>query len=239
MNRLIRQADAVIIPSSDASARWIRVAGLSSDQVSVIPTGIDTTKYCPSSDIDRAEQRRALGLDPDVPMILYAGRIEETKGVAHLVDAFRCMSQRTNLVVCGAGVESAFVNELKRRSRDLGVIWLERRLNVTPLLAAADLVAVPSVVFETQGMVAIEAMSCGTPVVASAVGGLPETLTGFPNHLVAPGDPAALAGVLDQLVGWRQHSPTLGDDSRRWVVDHLASEHTVSLVSTLLSTLTT
>jgi starch synthase len=237
MNRLIRQSDAVITPSSDAAARWMRVAGLSRDQVSVIPTGIDTTQYSPTSDADRAEQRQSLGLDPDLPMILYAGRVDATKGVAHLLHALRYMSQRTNLVVCGAGADAAFMKELKRESRDMDVIWLDRRLNVTPLLAAADLVAVPSVVFETQGMVAIEAMSCGTPVVASAVGGLPETLAAFPNHLVPPGDPVALAGVLDQLIGWRQHSPTLGDDARRWVVDHLALEDTVRIVSTLLSTL--
>ena len=119
----------------------------------------------------------------------------------------------------------------------MGVTWLDRRLDVTSLLAAADLVVLPSLAFETQGMVAIEAMSCGTPVVASAVGGLPETLVAFPDHLVPPGDAVALARVIDRLVGWRQHSPTLGDDSRRWVVDHLALERTVRAISELLSTL--
>lgn len=237
MNRLIRQADAVIIPSSDAANRWIRVAGLSNDRVSVIPTGIEAAFFRPLCDDDRAEQRKALGLDPEVPMILYAGRVDATKGVAHLLHAFRCMSQRANLVICGAGADVAFVDELRRESSDQAITWLDRRLHVMPLLAAADLVAVPSVVFETQGMVAIEAMSCGTPVVASAVGGLPETLAAFPDHLVPPGDSIALAGALDRLVGWREHSPTLGDDSRRWTVDHLTLDHTVSAVSALLSSL--
>ena len=130
----------------------------------------------------------------------------------------------------------AFVDMLQRESRDLDVTWLERRLDVASLLATADLLVVPSLVFETQGMVAIEAMSCGTPVVASAVGGLPETLAAFPDHLVPPGDSSALARVIERLVGWRQHSPTLGDDSRQWVVDHLTLERTVGAVSALLST---
>ena len=237
MNQLIRQGDAVITPSSDAATRWMQEAGLSRDQVSVIPTGIDTTQYVPSADVDRAEQRRTLGIDPVVPVILYAGRVDATKGVAHLLDAFRHMSERANLIVCGAGTEASFVSKIKSESSDMEVTWLDRRLNMTPLLAAADLVAVPSLVFETQGMVAIEAMSCGTPVVASAVGGLPETLAAFPNHLVPPGNSVALAAVLDRLVGWRQHSPTLGDDSRRWVMDHFALERTVSAVSALLSSL--
>ena len=122
-------------------------------------------------------------------------------------------------------------------SSGLGVTWLDRRLDVTSLLAAADLVVLPSLAFETQGMVAIEAMSCGTPAIASAVGGLPETLVAFPDHLVPPGDSVALARAIDRLVGWRQHSPALGDDSRRWVVDHLALDQSVNAVSALLSTL--
>ena len=237
MNQLIRKSDAVITPSSDAATRWMREAGLSRHQVSVIPTGIDATQYVPTADVDRVEQRRALGIDPVVPVILYAGRVDATKGVAHLLDAFRHMSERANLVVCGAGTDAAFVSKLRGESSDMEVTWLDRRLDMAPLLAAADLVVVPSLVFETQGMVAIEAMSCGTPVVASAVGGLPETLAPFPNHLVAPGDWVALAAALDRLVGWRQHSPTLGGESRRWVMDHLSLQRTVGAVSALLSSI--
>ena len=237
MNQLIRHSDAVITPSSDAATRWIREAALSEDRVSVIPTGIDTTQYVPISDADRAGQRRALGMDPVVPVILYAGRIDATKGVADLLDAFRRMSECANLIVCGAGTETSYVSEIKSESSDMDVRWLDRRMDMAPLLAAADLVSVPSLVPETQGMVAIEAMSCGTPVVASAVGGLPETLAAFPNHLVPPGDSLALAATLDRLVGWRQHSPTLGADSRRWVMNHLDLERSVSAVSELLFSL--
>ena len=237
LNRLIRQADAVITPSSDAAARWMQVAELSGERVSVIPTGIDTEQYVPIADVDRAEQRQALGIDPSVPMILYAGRVDATKGIVHLLEGLRHMSQRANLVICGAAADASFVSMLHSDSRDMGVTWLDRRLDVTSLLAAADLVVLPSLVFETQGMVAIEAMSCGTPVVASAVGGLPETLVAFPDQLVPPGDAVALARVMDRMVGWRQHSPTLGDDSRRWVVEHLALDRTVEAISVLLSTL--
>jgi glycosyltransferase involved in cell wall biosynthesis len=237
LNHLIRQADAVITPSSDAADRWMRAARLPRDQVSVIPTGIDTEHFVPIPDGDRAEQRQALGIDPVVPMILYAGRVDPTKGLVHLLEALRHMSVRAHLVICGAGADAAFVSMLHNESRDMGVTWLDRRLDVTSLLAAADLGVLPSLAFETQGMAAIEAMSCGTPVVASAVGGLPETLVAFPDHLVPPGDAVALARIIDRLVGWRQHSPTLGDDARRWVVDHLTLERTVEAVSVLLSTL--
>ena len=239
LNHLIAKADAVITPSADTAERWVRVAGLSGDQVSVIPTGIDTDRFVPMAKAARDEQRRALGISPDEPMILFAGRVNPTKGLAHLVEALRHMDERANLVVCGAGAEAdvGFVAALHRESRGTSVTWVARRPDVTSLLAAADLVVLPSLVPETQGMVVVEAMSCGTPAVASAVGGLPETLVAFPDHLVPPGDPAALASAIDRLVGWRRHSPAMGDDARRWVVDHLDLDRSVGKVSTLLAEL--
>jgi glycosyltransferase involved in cell wall biosynthesis len=237
LNMLIGKADAVITPSADAAERWVRVAGLSRDQVSVIPTGIDTDRFVPKAEADRDEQRRALSIDPDVPMILYAGRVNPTKGLTYLLEALRQIEERANLVVCGAGADATFVRALHRESKGMGVTWVDRRLDVTSLLAAADLVVLPSLAPETQGMVVTEAMSCGTPAVASAVGGLPETLVAFPDHLVPPGDAAALASAVDRLVGWRRHSPTLGDQTRQWVVDHLALDRTAGAVSTLLAEL--
>ncbi len=239
LNNLIRKADVVITPSTDTAERWVQVAGLSDDpnRVSVIPTGIDTDRFVPLADEDRDEERRALGIDPRVPMILYAGRVDPTKGLTHLLEALRRMEQRANLVVCGAGADPGYVGTLQSESSGMDVTWLDRRLDVTSLLAAADLVVLPSLVAETQGMVVIEAMSCGTPAVASAVGGLPETLAAFPDHLVPPGDAVALAGAIDRLIGWRCHSPALGDDSRQWVVDHLPLDRTVGAVSALLAEL--
>jgi glycosyltransferase involved in cell wall biosynthesis len=235
LNGLIRKADAVITPSSDTAERWTQVAGLSRHQVTVIPTGIDTGRFAPIGNAERDEQRRALGIDPDVPMILFAGRLDPTKGLPHLLEAVQQMEEHANLVVCGAGRDVEFVNRLRRDAGGSAVTWLDRRLDVTSLLAAADVAVLPSLVFETQGMVLIEAMSCGTPAVASAIGGLPETLHGFPDHLVPPGDAVALAAVLDRMVGWRRHSPTLGDDSRQWVKDHLTLDRSVGAVSALLS----
>jgi glycosyltransferase involved in cell wall biosynthesis len=233
LNLLIRRVDAVITPSADSAERWARVAGLSSDRVSVIPTGIDTERFAPLPNADRERQRQSIGLDPDVPVVLYAGRLDPTKGLIQLFDAFRRMERRANLVLCGAGTDAHFVDSLHQDSRGLNVTWVERRLDVTPLLAAADLVVLPSLAFETQGMVVIEAMSCGTPAIASAIGGLSETLAAFPDHLVAAGDAAALGAAIDRLVDWRRHSPTLGGESRQWVVDHLTLDRTVRAVSTL------
>ena len=237
LNHLIRKADVVITPSADAAERWVGVAGLAEDRVSIIPTGVDTDRFVPITDVDRAEQRRILGIEPGVPMVLFAGRVDPTKGLTHLLEAVHQMKQRVSLVVCGAGDDAGFIGMLRREASGLDVTWLDRRRDVISLLASADLVVLPSLVSETQGMVLIEAMSCGTPTVASAVGGLPETLVAFPDHLVPPGDAVALARTLDRLVDWRQRSPALGDDARRWVVDQRTLDRSVGAASTLLGEL--
>ena len=76
----------------------------------------------------------------------------------------------------------------------------------------------PSVISETFGRVVVEAMACGTPVVASRIGGIPEILTGeFDRHLVPPGDAAALAARLEQFRGWQTRDPGLGRRCREHV----------------------
>jgi glycosyltransferase involved in cell wall biosynthesis len=235
LNYLIGRADAVITPSVDAAERWMRIARLAYHKVSVIPTGVDTGLFAPVSDVARDEQRRSLGIDPGAAMILYAGRLDPTKGLHCLIEAMHHLKTRATLVMCGGTTDESFVKALHADSKGMEVIWVDRRLDVRSLLASADLLVLPSLVAETQGMVVIEAMSCGTPAVASAVGGLRETLSAFPDHLVPPGDAAALTAAIDRLVSWRARAPSLGDDSRKWVLGHRELDRTIRAVSALLA----
>ena len=221
LNHLIRKADAVITPSADTAERWVRVAGLSGSRVSVIPTGIDTDRFAPIAEADRDEQRRALGIDADVPMILYAGRVDRTKGLTHLLEARRRMEERANLVVCGAGADAGFVDTLHRESRGMDVTWVDRRLDVTSLLAAADLVVLPSLAPETQGMVVIEAMSCGTPAVATAVGGSPRRWSHFRTTSCLP---AMRRPWPEPSIGWSAGAGT----PRRWETTHAGGWRIIS-----------
>ena len=101
-------------------------------------------------------------------------------------------------------------------------------------MAAADLVAMPSNWLETQGLVIGEAMACGTPVVASDVGGLSASLRGFPDQLVPPADPARLASAIDRFGRWRTTDPDLGRRSREWVVKHLSLAGSVDALESVL-----
>lgn len=235
LNRCIRHADAVITPSTDSAGRWRRAARLDDGRVTVVPTGVDTSRFVPLADDRRMEQRRLLGVGPDVSLVLYAGRLDGTKGLDDLIDAMGRLHGAARLAVCGDGSDRSYVDHLHRSAEGLDVAWLGRRLDVATLMATADLVVLPSRVAETQGMVVTEAMACATPAVATAVGGIPEMLADFPDRLTPAGDPAALAAAIDRLVRWRTDHPDLGPASRRWVDAHLALDRTVEQVSAVLA----
>ena len=236
-NRLIRSADKVVVPSTDAAERWTNEASLDPADVCVIPTGVDTNRFVPIPDAERARIRSELGVAPGTPMVLFAGRIDPGKGLDVLMEATHELDGLVHLVVCGSATDAGYLARLKSSSRGRQVSFVERRPDITTLLASADLVVLPSVVPETQGLVVAEAMSSGTPAIASNIGGLVDSLAGFPSHLVPAGDAGALARSVRELADWRISDPDLGQRSRSWVVDHLSLERSIGAVTTLFAEL--
>ena len=191
LNALIRRTSAVIVPSSDAAERWTTLAGLDPPRVSVIPTGIDTDRFIPLGVDKRKAVRARISLADEELMILFVGRLERIKGAHFLIDAVRRLSIPTHVVLCGTTKTSAYLAELQDAAVGSRVTCLGHRSDVPDLMAAADLLVVPSNCFETQGLVVSEAMASGIPVVASDIGGLAAMMRGFPEHLVPAGDPDA------------------------------------------------
>jgi starch synthase len=150
---------------------------------------------------------RALGVDPDRPYALFVGRITRQKGVVHLLAAAEQLPADAGLVLCAGAADTPAerqqvadaVAELQAR-RD-GVVWIEAMLpreQLVPLITGATVFVVPSV-YEPLGIVNLEAAACGTAVVASAVGGIPEVVDDGRTGLLVPydpGDPAAFASGL-------------------------------------------
>ena len=148
-------------------------------RVHVVHNGIDTEEYQPVSGVDVLE---GLGVDPSVPYALFVGRITHQKGLEHLLRSAR--SWPGQLVLCAGApdtpeieaVVSALVAELQA-SRP-GVVWVREMLprpSLVQLLSHATVFVCPSV-YEPLGIVNLEAMGCGTAVVASRVGGIPEVV---------------------------------------------------------------
>ena len=179
-------------------------------RVHVVHNGIDTDAYRPDASVEALERH---GVPLDRPYVLFVGRITRQKGLAHLLAAARDFTEGTVLVLCASspdtpemGEEIAQAVEVLRAERGAdSVIWIEEQASlddVRQLLTHARVFACPSV-YEPLGIVNLEAMACEAPVVASAVGGIPEVVVdGVTGHLVAydPADPPALeTGLADAI----------------------------------------
>ncbi|MGW6602539.1 glycogen synthase [Streptomyces sp. NPDC055036] len=227
----VEGADAVI-----AVSRGMRediLAGypsLDPDRVRVIHNGIDTRLYRPdpgTAVLDR------IGIDADRPFVLFVGRITRQKGVPHLLRAARALDPGAQLVLCAGapdtpeiGAEFHELVEELGRTRD-GVFWIPEMLprpEVIQLLTHAAVFACPSV-YEPLGIVNLEAMACGTAVVASAVGGIPEVVDDGGTGLLVPYDErhpeafeSGLTEALNRVLDDPESAARMGTAGRRRAV---------------------
>jgi len=193
-------------------------------RVRVIRNGIDTTEYAPDPATDVLKQ---YGVDPDRPSVIFVGRITRQKGVPVLLRAAAAMDPAAQLVLCAGQPDTAeLAAEVEGLVTDLraarsGVIWIPEMLPkraVIQVLSHATVFACPSL-YEPLGIVNLEAMACGTAVVGSAVGGIPEVVSdGESGLLVPPDDPAALAGALNSLLRDPARAEALGRAGRERAV---------------------
>ncbi|MEY4553852.1 MAG: hypothetical protein RL197_279 [Actinomycetota bacterium] len=160
-------------------------------KVSVVHNGIDLAAFQSAKNPDLV---RTLGINPDQRSVLFVGRITKQKGLPYLLKAVKDLPSDVQIVLCAGAPDTKelqqqvidLVNEL-RSSRD-GVIWIEKHLTRTELIAvlsSATVFACPSI-YEPLGIVNLEAMACGIPVVATATGGIPEVVENEVTGLLVP-----------------------------------------------------
>lgn len=234
----VQAADAVIAVSAgmreDVLATY---PALDPSRVHVVKNGIDTAVWYPAAPDPEESVLDELGVDPSRPMVAFVGRITRQKGVPHLIAAAHRFHPDVQLVLCagapdtpeiGAEVKTAVDELAAQRS---GVFWVRDFLPVNEIreiLSAATAFVCPSV-YEPLGIVNLEAMACGTAVVASDVGGIPEVVDdGVTGTLVhydaddARGFEAGLAVAVNALVDDPALAARFGQAGRQRCIDEFS-----------------
>jgi glycogen synthase len=238
-----QNADGVVAVSEAMKADVQALYGVAPERIRVIHNGIDPDEYRPRP--DPAVLRR-VGVDPDLPIVLFVGRITRQKGILHLVRAIRHLEPGVQVVLCAGAPDTPEIGEEMRTLVEevkgevsVPVVWIAEMLSKPDVIALYTHAAVfvcPSV-YEPFGIINLEAMACETPVVASAVGGIPEIVvpgeTGLLVPLdaegggsVEPRDPdafsRALAAAVNELMADPGRRAAMGTAARARVLAHFS-----------------
>jgi D-inositol-3-phosphate glycosyltransferase len=226
--RMVSAVDRIVAATTVERNHLVQHYGADPARIAVIPCGVDTNLFMPG---DQAAARTALGLD-DCPRLLYVGRLAPIKGLETLLDAMarlRAAGTRVHLSIVGGDADeplNGHESELRARLArlDLGgtvtFVGAQPQERLRAWYVAADATVLPSH-YESFGMVALEAMACGIPVVASRVGGLQTTVRdGVTGLLVRESDPVALANALDRLLADPDLRYRLGREGVQWAARH-------------------
>jgi glycogen synthase len=213
---VLESADAVIAVSQGTRTDVLRLFDVAEERLHVVHNGIDAEFYAPDPATDALER---YGIDRSVPYLLFVGRVTRQKGIVHLVRALRQLDPGIGAVLCAgqpdtpqiaAEMEQAVAEAQAARPN---VVWIPEMLSrpdVRQLYSHAALFACPSV-YEPFGIINLEAMACERPVVASAVGGIPEVVVDGETGILVqvelraddpmrPVDPLAFEGDLASAV---------------------------------------
>jgi starch synthase len=245
-------ADAIVAVSGGMRADILATyPSVDPDRVEVIHNGIDTDAWRPVAETGAL---RRLGIDPDVPSVVFVGRITRQKGVGHALAAAELIDRRAQVVLCAGAPDTP---EIGREMRDLAaavaatrgrVVWIEEmvpRADLVQVLSAATVFLCPSV-YEPFGLTNLEAMACETAVVASAVGGIPEIVVEGETGMLVPYDEddpagfaAALAARVNVLLDDPDRAAAMGRAGRLRAIEHFGwpavAARTVALYESLAS----
>lgn len=245
-----QNADGVIAVSKAMKDDVQTLYGVAPERVRVIHNGIDPDEYRPRP---APATLRRLGVHPAVPIILFVGRITRQKGILHLVRAIRYLEPGVQVVLCaGAPDTEAIAEEMTRlvqearREGAAAVVWIPEMLpkeDVIALYTHAAVFVCPSV-YEPFGIINLEAMACETPVVAAAVGGIPEIVVPGETGLLVPfeaegggsaeprdpdGFSRALAAAVNALMGAPERRSAMGRAARARVAAQFSWRHIAGL----------
>ncbi|BAZ10230.1 group 1 glycosyl transferase [Calothrix sp. NIES-4071] len=237
-----------IAVSKQTKTDWVHKS-YQSDIINVVHNGVNLETYKPTTNFQ--ELRKQWGISSDCRVISFVGRLDKEKGLEILLNAFALLynqikskSNNVNqikLLIAGKPVllGEEYQTSLEKLSVNLGiqndVTFLGHVTNTTSLYQVSDVMVLPSLWSEPFPRSIIESMACGTPVIGSRTGGIPESLTEeFQRGLFEPGNETDLADTIRQIINWRQEDPQLGARCRNHAISKFSIDRMINDVEKIL-----
>src|SRR5437588_1770628 len=201
--QLMKHADRIIASTPEERVQILRYCGATTNQVDVIPCGVDLDLFVAQS---KQQARKKLGLKAHQPVLLFVGRLDPFKGPDMFLRAATMMEENAQIVIVGGRLQGdQELQQLRQLAHELNMDQRVHFLGARPqqelpmIYSAADVTVVPSY-HESFGMVAVESLACGTPVVATRAGGLTAIVRQGETGYLVPRCAGFFATRLDTLL---------------------------------------
>lgn len=238
---IMKNADGIIAVSETMKQNVIDLYHIPCEKIRVIYNGVDTGFF---HNISRPDIIKSYGIDPDRPFILFVGRITRQKGIMHLIEAVPMLDPGVQTVLCASAPDTKEIAreiqtrvEKARQTSGRDILWISETISLQdlPTLYSHAAVFVCPSVYEPFGIINLEAGACSTPVVAAAVGGIPEVVVHKETGLLVPFDAkedaepknpqtyaADLAAAINSLIREPEKGAQMGANARKRIEEYFS-----------------
>ena len=207
---IVSSCQRIIAPTLRERDNLIRLYGASAEKIGVVPCGVNLEIFFPDT---KAASRNKLGLNPADTIVLYVGRFDPLKGLNSLLKAMTFFKGNHRIRLAIVGGDGDKTPEYQKLVRDIRKLGIEKKVilagrvdqhNLPPYYNAADVLVMPSH-YESFGMVALEALACGRPVVATPVGAVDSLIRAAQaGYIVSDPSPRSLADGIQSIISDRR-----------------------------------
>jgi len=205
-NKTISESDKIIVNSNDIKSKVLNLTGVEKDKVKVVSPGISYNIFFPMADDKIINQKDSYHIDPNKVVLLFAGNAIKRKGLDILITALESLTKeqlsKITLIICSEGPEIINardrLNQIPNLKQSTLFIKKVQQYELNILYNIATLFIFPSRE-EPLGLVGLEALACGTPVVGSNVGGIPEYVNNENGYLFDPNNPKELSKIIGSI----------------------------------------
>lgn len=214
---ILKRSDYVFVVSDSLRENVLKldIEGLE-DKLSITYNAVDVERFKPDQTSTFKEE---VHINPQKPVVLFVGNLVWQKGVEYLIRAKEFLKVDAEIVIVGDGPLLDELKAIVEFEKMEGITFTGARTDIEKIMPAADVVAVPSV-SESFGIVVLEAMASGKPVIATNVGGIPEVVNKETGVLVNPEDPVGLAEAIDKILEDKELKEKMGKTAREQVMKY-------------------